>query len=271
MEQRGTDRKSLLVGDVRLSLVDRGVGLPVLLVHGFPLNGTMWNDQIGALEDRHRAIAPDLRGFGHSDVTDGVVTMEQMADDLAAMLDVLGVDGPVVLCGLSMGGYVALRFVRKYASRLAGLVLCDTRSAADAPQALAAREEMARRVLAEGPEFLADAMPPKLFAEVTLRENPQTVESLRQMILAADPQSIAAASRGMAARPDSTSELNEIRCPTLVVVGSEDGLSPPAEMRTMAAAIDGARFVEIQEAGHISPMEQPAEFNAVLLEFLDAL
>ncbi len=266
-----TDRRSLLAGDVRLSLVDRGSGLPVLLTHGFPLNHAMWNAQIDVLARQYRVIAPDLRGFGDSDVTDGVVTMQQMADDLAALLDALQVDRPVVLCGLSMGGYVALAFVQKYAARLAGLVLCDTRAAADAPEAIAGRRVMAERALAEGPDFLVDAMRPKLFAAETLREHPQTVDSFEQMILATDPRGIAAASLGMGRRPDSTDRLAEVRCPTLVVVGSEDPLSPPQEMQAMAAAIDRAQFVEIPGAGHMSPMERPAEFNAALLEFLGSL
>ena len=260
--------KTRTVHGVELSLVDQGSGTPVVLVHGFPLDHTMWNAQIDALSQDYRVIAPDLRGFGRSGLSDGTVTMQQFADDLTALLDVLEVDEPVVLCGLSMGGYVAFQFWQRHASRLAGLILCDTRAVNDTREMAAGRLEMAERVLREGPAPLVEGMVPKLFGETTAKDRPELVDSLRRVMMQTDPKGIAAAARGMAQRPDMTPKLPEIDCPTLVIVGSSDAISTPDEMRTIARAIPRARFVEIADCGHMSPMERPAELIAAILEFL---
>jgi 3-oxoadipate enol-lactonase len=257
------------VNGIRLATVDRGHGKPLLLVHGFPLDHAMWDAQVEAFRETHRVIAPDLRGFGRSDVTSGKVTMEQLADDLAGLVDALGVDDPVTLCGLSMGGYIAWQFWRKYASRLGGLIVCDTRAAADTPEAAAARRATADQVLAEGPATLADSMIPKLFAEITIKSSPATIEGIRRVILNADPEGIAAAQRGMAQRPDVTQMLAEITCPTLVIVGAQDVISPVDEMRAIAESVPGAGMAVIPDAGHMAPVENPEEVNRVIREFLD--
>jgi 3-oxoadipate enol-lactonase len=251
-----------------LAVEDRGAGPTVVLIHGFPLNHTMWSAQLAALPSNHRLIAPDLRGFGHSAVTEGTVTMEQQADDIAAMLDALGIDQPVCLCGLSMGGYVAFQFLRKYRDRVRSLVLCDTRSVADTPEAAAARRQMADKVVTEGVAGVAAAMLPKLLHPRTPEVRPQVAASVREMILSTDPHGIAAAQRGMAERPDVTSLLPTIDVPTLVLVGQEDAISPPDEMRKIAAAIPGAQFEIVPDAGHMSPMENPQHVNKLLGAFL---
>jgi len=260
--------KTYSVNSLGLAVEDRGRGSPILLVHGFPLNHEMWSEQIAILSRDYRVIAPDLRGFGTSSVTPGVVSMELFADDLAALLDAMAVNEPVVFCGLSMGGYIAWQFHRKFAARLRGLVLCDTRAGADSPDAAAGRLATADRVVREGPQVVVDAMTPKLLAPSTLANRPDVVQAVKRMMTANDRQGIAAASRGMGQRPDMTACLAEIRCPTLVLVGEFDAPSPPAEMRRIAEAISGARFVQIPDAGHLTPMEQPAEFNNAVLEFL---
>jgi 3-oxoadipate enol-lactonase len=256
------------VNGIQLVAVDRGRGVPLLLVHGFPLNHGMWKAQIDACSERCRVIAPDLRGFGDSSVTDGKVTMEQLADDLARLLDAMGVVEPVVYCGLSMGGYVGWEFWAKHRARVRAMILCDTRAGADTPEAAANRLATADRVLREGPGFLAEAMIPKLSSEVTLKRYPERIEALRRMIFSCDPRGIAAASRGMAERIDSTPRLSGIDCPTLVLVGEKDVISTVDEMRGMAQTIRGARFVTIRDAGHMSPMDNPAEVNAAVLSFL---
>jgi pimeloyl-ACP methyl ester carboxylesterase len=259
------------IGDVELALVDEGSGPAVVLVHGFPLDHSMWSAQIESLAPRFRVIVPDLRGFGQSDVTEGTVSMDRLADDVAALLDAIGVDGPVVLGGLSMGGYVAWEFWRRHGRRLRGLVLCDTRASADTAEAAANRMEVARRVLAEGRRFLAESMIPKLFSLATQEHRPERIESVRRVILATDPRGIAAASRGMAERADATSWLGRIECPALVLCGAEDGLSPPEEMRRIAESMPCARFVEIGDAGHMAPLENGPHAGAAMLEFLDGL
>lgn len=260
--------KHFNVNGVGLTTVDRGNGMPIVLVHGFPLNHTMWNAQIDALASRYRVLAPDLRGFGASGVTDGTVSMDQMADDLAGLLEASGIQEPAVVCGLSMGGYIALRFWLRHRARLRALILCDARSAADAPEAAANRLTLADRVLREGPAPAAQAMLPKLTAEATAKAHPEVIEAIRQMILSTDPRGLAAAARGMAERLEMTPSLAEIACPTLLLVGQGDVISTPAGMRAMADAIPDAKFVEISNAGHLSPMENPAEVNAAIGAFL---
>lgn len=281
--------KSLSVHGTELWCDDRGRGLPLLLVHGFPLDHAMWAGQIDSLSSRCRVIAPDLRGFGRSrrkgdcpplcgagtvpfsPAAPEKLTMADFADDLAALLDALEIGEPVVFCGLSMGGYIAFQFLRKYAARLRGLILCDTRAAADTAEAAAARVATAEQVLREGPATLADTMLPRVLGETTRRQRPDLVENVRRVMLAGDPRGIAAASLGMAERPDMTASLSAIECPVLVVVGSEDVATSPAEMRGMAAAISGARFVEIAAAGHLSPLEKPAAVTAAIAEFVAGL
>ena len=260
--------KTVNVGDVTLQVVDQGSGPTLLLAHGFPLDHTMWKGQIGTLADHCRVVAPDLRGFGRSGVTEGTVTMEQLADDLAVLLDQLGANDPVVFCGLSMGGYVAWQFWRKHAARVARLILCDTRAGGDSEQVARGRLMMAQRVLREGPEFVAKAMLPKLFAPVTLQKRPDILDVTRQMILHTTPAGIAAAQRGMAQRPDASGMLHDIDVPTLVLCGEEDQISRPEQMRKMAALIPDARYLEVPAAGHMAPLENPAAVNAAILEFL---
>jgi 3-oxoadipate enol-lactonase len=263
-------------GQVALNVAEAGTGQPMLLVHGFPLNHSMWAGQMEGLASDCRVIAPDLRGFGQSpfvpgSAADGAVTMEDYADDLAALLDARDVRVPVVLCGLSMGGYIAWQFWRRHAARLAALILCDTKSSADTAEAAGARRQMAERVLKEGAAVAAEAMLPKFFARSTVERQPALVESMRQAILATLPEAIAAAQRGMAQRADVTGWLKAIDVPALVLAGAEDVISPPAEMRAMAAAMPQARFVEVPEAGHMAPLEQPNAVNQAVREFLGSL
>jgi 3-oxoadipate enol-lactonase len=250
---------------------DRGSGPTVVFLHGFPLDHRMWEGQFGALAESHRVVAPDLRGLGQSGGAGEVVTMEQMADDAAALLDAIGAAGPVVVCGLSMGGYVAFEFWRRHGARLCGLVLCDTRAEADAPEAAEARRETAERVRREGTGFLTDAMIPRLLAPETLERETEVVQLVRRMIHEAPPQGTAAASLGMARRADATPWLPEIDCPALVLGGRQDAVTPVDSMRAMARAMPRARLVEIPHAGHMAPLERPAECNAAMREFLAEL
>ncbi len=255
-------------GAVELEVLDRGAELPIVFLHGFPLDHSMWDAQVAELSAHDRAIAPDLRGFGGSQVVPGTATMAQMADDMAALLDALAVNQPVVLCGLSMGGYVAFEFWRKYADRLRALVLCDTRAMADTPEAVRARHETAERVLAEGTGPLADGMLPKLFAPATLDGQANLTAIQRQVILATSREGAAAALRGMAARKDFREALPRIALPVLVVVGEHDAISTENEMRSMAEAMPEAELVVIAGAGHMSPLENAPAVNAAIERFV---
>jgi pimeloyl-ACP methyl ester carboxylesterase len=220
------------------------------------------------LAGSHRVIAPDLPGFGDSDPPSRSMTVDDYADDLAAVLDALEVREPVTFCGLSMGGYVAFAFFRRHRNRLRRVVLCDTKSAADPVEKRADRERLAIEVSEQGTAKLAQKMPSNLLGQTTQRERPSIVETVREMIADATPAGVAAASRSMALRPDSAGLLAEIDVDTLVVCGNEDTISPPQEMREMADKIRGAAYVEIAGAGHLAPLEKPAEFNDALLQFL---
>jgi pimeloyl-ACP methyl ester carboxylesterase len=263
-------------GGVELQVLDRGQGLPVVFLHGFPLDHSMWNDELEAISKRWRAIAPDLRGFGGSQVavpsaTPGIVSMEQLADDVAALLDALGINQPIVLCGLSMGGYVAFEFWRKYASRLRGLVLCDTRAMPDTPEAAQGRYDLAEKILAEGARPVADVMVPKLFAPASLEQRSNLTAIQRDVILKTSTEGMSAALRGMAVRRDFRPHLASIKVPTLVVVGEHDAISTVDEMRSIAAGIPNAQFVILPQAGHMSPLEEPDEFLKTLVPFLESV
>jgi pimeloyl-ACP methyl ester carboxylesterase len=264
--------KTISLGDGELAVEDRGAGRVLLLVHGFPLDHTLWRHQIDHFADRFRVIAPDLRGFGTSGAAApkdaGAISMRAFAEDLNGLLDRLEVREPIVFCGLSMGGYIGWQFWQKYAPRWAALVACDTRAVADTPEVAAGRETTAKRVLAEGTSVVAEAMLPKLFNPAMQAEHPQCVAETREAMGRATPQGVAAALRGMAIRPDVTEMLGGIAVPTLVVVGEHDVISPVDEMRGIAAKIPNAAFEVIPHAGHMSPLENPAVFNAALARFL---
>jgi len=239
----------------------------LLLIHGFPLDHRMWAAQMAALSAQVHVIAPDLRGFGRSAATmSGALTMDQHADDLAALLDALGVERAIV-GGLSMGGYVAFAFWRRHRQRVAALILADTRAEPDSPQARANRDAAAQKVRQAGVAALADEMLPRLLAPANLA-NPRVAERLRAMILAQPAETVIAALAGLRDRPDSRPTLPTIAVPTLVLVGEQDALTPPADAAALAAAIPGARLVAIPAAGHMSPMENPRAVNAALREFI---
>jgi pimeloyl-ACP methyl ester carboxylesterase len=260
------------VNNTYLAYDDHGIGLPVLFLHAFPLNRQMWQGELTALlgDERYRLVALDWRGFGESDITTPVSTMEMFADDVAGLMDSLGIQ-QAVLCGLSMGGYAAFAFLRKYPQRVAGLVLADTRPGADGPEAQANRENIARIAETQGSGAIADLQVPRLLSDYTRQHHPEVELRVRQMIDAATVQGIAAASRGMAQRADSTELLAGITFPALVIAGEQDVLTPPSVAQEYAAKIPGAQYVVIQHAGHLSNLEQPEAFLQAVREFLGSL
>jgi pimeloyl-ACP methyl ester carboxylesterase len=260
--------QTVFLGSLKLHVAIRGAGPPLLFVHGFPLDHTSWQPQLEAFSTQARVIVPDLRGFGRSDVTPGKVTMERFADDLAELLDALQVEEPVTLCGLSMGGYIAWQFWLRHRSRLGRLILCDTRSAADSPEAAVGRRQNADRVLQHGVRPLAEAMLTKLFAPATAAQHPELISQIQQVMCASPVEGVAAALRGMAERPDMTARLPEIDLPALIICGALDGISPPVEMREMADTMPHATYVEIPHAGHLAPLENPAAVNAAMRAWL---
>lgn len=255
------------------SVADVGQGPPVLWLHGFPLDGRLWVHQAPALEGKFRSLIPDLPGCGRSTPIradfPAILTMDDLADWAAGILDALAVTEPVVLAGLSMGGYIAWACCRKYPERLRGLILCDTLAAADPPEGAALRLVNADRILREGAGPFVEEMLPRLLGKTSAAQRPDLIEAVRSMAAAAAPQALAAVLRGMAARPDSAATAAAVAVPSLVICGEEDAISTPARMAAFAATMPDCRLVEIPAAGHLAPLEQPAAVNAALREFLE--
>jgi len=260
--------KTITVGSTAFRVYHAGQGAPLLFVHGFPLDHTMWLGQLDEFAQGYQVIAPDLRGFGGSGGARNMNTMAAYANDLVQILDALEIREPVTLCGLSMGGYIAFQFATQFAERLTRLVLCDTRAQADSDEGVETRKQTADRVLSEGPGFLAENMPQKLFGPANLQTQPELISQTQEVIRQTNPQAIAAASLGMASRPDVRGWLPQLKLPTLVVCGVDDQIVLLEEMRDMAANLPQAEFAEIPQAGHMAPLENPAAFNAVLRQFL---
>lgn len=255
-----------------LAYEDSGTGPAVVLLHGFPLDRTMWAAQRVALERNYRVVTPDLRGHGASPGPDGEWSIEAMADDVLETLDAAALTQPVVLGGLSMGGYVALAAVRKAPERFRGLILLDTRAGSDSTDAAKGRRDAADGMLTgEDVRRFAEGMLPKLFSPVTCERRPERISPVRAVIEGTRPRTVAAALRAMAARPDRTGELSEIGVPTLIVVGADDLITPPEVAKAMAGAVKGSTLVVVPEAGHLAPWENPEVVNPAILGFLDAL
>jgi 3-oxoadipate enol-lactonase len=253
---------------IRLHFEDDGAGPAVLLLHAFPLSGAMWGRQVAALSAQYRVVVPDLRGFGGSDAPPGPLTMDQQADDIAALLDHLGIERAAIV-GLSMGGYITFALARRHADRVAALVLADTKAGADNEEGKAGRETNARLAEEQGAAAIADKMIPSLVAE---RASNALRDELRELITANSQDGIAGALRGMAMRPDSTPDLAGITAPALVIVGAQDKLTPPEEAAKLQAGLSGAGpLIVIPEAGHLTNMEAPEAFNEALLDFLGRL
>jgi|HubBroStandDraft_6_1064221.scaffolds.fasta_scaffold154628_3 3-oxoadipate enol-lactonase len=267
--------QQIAVPNGTIGVFAQGRGEPILFVHGFPLTHGMWRSQIDAFGKSYRVIAPDLRGFGESKLTGATasttLTMEAFADDLHVLLHAVFVDRPVVLCGLSMGGYIAWQFLAKYRDQLKALILCDTRATGDSSEQAAGRHKLAEQVLTLGSNAAVDVMLPRLVSAKTAEQQPGVVSDLRTMILRNSSVSIAATLRGLADRPDCTQMLPSIDVPTLVLCGQDDQITPMSEMKTMAQAIPGAQFVEVPAAGHMSPMENPKVVNAAIDRFLKSI
>lgn len=261
-------RRVTLPSGVTYAVDERGEGdTAVLFLHGYPLDRTLWRAQLEGLRG-HRLLAPDLRGFGGSEHRDPPRTLEAHADELAALCDALGVRR-VIPVGLSMGGYLALAFAERHRERLAGLVLMDTRAGADDAAGRANRDAAIATAERDGAAAIAEAMLPKLFAEGVAAGVRESITAMMQRVPVSGITAALAAMRDCADRTVLLPTLDGV--PTLVVVGSEDRLTPPEAARAMAGAIPGAELVEIEGAGHLPPVERPATVTETLQRFLDRL
>ncbi len=275
----------MMIGNT-LAFDDAGSGAAVVLLHGYPFDRSMWREQVDFLSTTgNRVVAPDLRGFGESVAQTSacessetnhrlksvpLTTMADMARDVAALMDELKID-QAAICGLSMGGYIAFEFVHLFPTRARALVLAGTRAPADNEQERQTRLQQVKQMLAKGMSGIAEASLSKLLAPRTLAEKPEVVARLREMILRADPQGASAAQRGMAARSDYSDDLAVINVPTLVVVGCQDPIRPVADAEFMHDRIRESNLEIIEDAAHMTNMEQPIVFNQALLEFLESI
>lgn len=255
-----------------LAFDDVGPGPVVVLIHGFPLDRTMWSFQRSSIGSIYRLILPDLRGHGTSAAPDGIYTVDEMADDVLELLDALQITEPVVIGGLSMGGYIALSIAARHPARLKALMLLNTRAKADSPEAARVREELAAQVDASGDtRNVVAAMLPKIFSRNTFEHHPEVVARMHDHMARTPARAISGTLRGLAIRPDRTDDLPGIGVPTLVLAGAEDALIPVEESEAMAGAIPKSKLVIIPGAGHMAPLENHQATDAAILEFLKSL
>lgn len=248
-----------------------GQGRPLVLLHAFPLDHTIWRAQAEALRSDYRILMLDLRGFGESDPFEDSPSIEAMADDVRALLEALKIEGSVVVGGLSMGGYVALAFARRYPDWLQGLILADTRAEADTPEGKAGREATIALAEAQGAGPVIEQMLPKLLGDQTRQRQRDIVDEVRRLGTSQSVAGIVGGLRAMRDRPDAGPWLGRIAVPTLVLVGSEDRITPPSLADSLATHIPGARKTIINGAGHLANMEQPDAFNDAVRGFLRSL
>ena len=247
---------------------DQGQGVSIILLHGFPFDRSMWREQIDFLSAcGYRVIAPDLRGLGETKASGEISAMEDMARDVAALMDELKVERAVI-CGLSMGAYVAFEFIALFPTRVRALVLAGARAQAADDSERKTREQQAQRVLAEGMGFAVESILTNLLAPGTLTKRPEIVSRVREMVRSTNPRGAAAAQRGMAMRRDYSGDLANIDVPTLIIAGREDRVRKAADAEFIHRGVRNSRLEIISDAGHLMNIEQPEGFNRVLLDFL---
>jgi 3-oxoadipate enol-lactonase len=260
---------NLNVNGANIFYHESGHGLPVVLLHGFPLDHRVWHAQAHDLSGVCRIITPDLRGFGHSH-NDGAFTIQSLAEDVYVLLSQIRAL-PCVLGGLSMGGYVTLAYERAYASTLRGLMLIDTRAANDTPEAKAGRNTMIELAKTSGSSAIADAMMPKMLSGASLEGRPELVAEMKSIMENCPSLTIQHALAAMRDRTDYRPTLGRIAAPTLIVVGDSDVISPKSEAEEIHKAIPGSSLSVISGAGHMSPLEQPQPVSREIRHFLGTL
>jgi 3-oxoadipate enol-lactonase len=248
-----------------------GNGIPLLFIHGFPLSRRIWKPQLEGLSDIASIISVDLRGHGESYPFDGPYSMDLLADDCNQLLKDLNIKLPILICGLSMGGYVAFALFRKYPQLFKGMILSSTRSGPDSLEGKVNRDTMIKNVYKNGVAFIAEGMLPKLVSPITMTTKPTLVNNIRNIMLETSVIGVVGALQGMRDRPDSTPILSEIKCPTLIIHGADDQLIPHREAELMNQRITNSNLVVLPESGHLLNMEQSEKYNLVIRDFIRSL
>ena len=244
--------------------------LPVVLIHGFPFNSDMWKPQVEVLKREFRVMTYDVRGHGRSEVGDGQYTLELFVDDLIALLDHLHLE-KVVLCGLSMGGYIALRTIERNPERCRALILCDTTSNADSNEAKLRRAASIKSIKSVGVKPCGDEFLKAVLTSQTFLQRTDVVEAVRSMIQANSSLGICGALLALVSRTETTSSLAKITVPTLILVGEQDKTTPPELSEKMQQLIPNSELHRVPNAAHLSNLENPQKFNEYLVDFLRKL
>jgi pimeloyl-ACP methyl ester carboxylesterase len=256
------------INGINVAYDDQGSGPAVLLIHGFPLCRKMWRPQFNTIPKAgFRLIAPDLRGFGESDVPNGPYSIDLFADDIVELLDHLELDRAVV-GGMSMGGYVLFNLLDRYPERLSGACFITTRAHADDEAGKARRLQLAQEVMKFGPQSIADSFEQILFAEESLKERPKLLGEVYRWMIGTDSRGLAGGLIAMRERKDYTPLLGNFTLPALAIGAEDDKAAPPDVVREIAAGIPGCQLCIIPHAGHMANLENPGAFNDCLLEFL---
>lgn len=255
-----------------IAVWDEGLkaGKPIIFIHGFPFDHTMWKPQIEALKQDFRVISYDVRGHGASDVGESPYRLDGFVEDLIAILDALRI-AKVTVCGLSMGGYIALRAVERYPNRFESLVLCDTRSTADTEEGKKRRLLTAELVKKSLVPSYAEESVKALFSAKTMAEKKEIVDLVKDMIRGNTVDGIVFTLSALAGRTDTTPALKQMALPALILTGEEDNITPPSDARAMAAVLPNARLYLIPQAAHLSNLENPQYFNEKLTAFLNSI
>lgn len=262
------DQVSVDLGKRQIPLKIAGTGIPILFLHGFPLNSSMWETTTKLLADDFLCLAPDLRGFGSAPEERKSFSLEDLARDCRDLLATKAVRQPVVVCGLSMGGYVAMQFANDFPDLVSHLVLSNTRANADDEAGVQNRLKMAANALSVGTERAVGEMLQKLVCQFTEENNPNLVACVRQMLLSTHPSTVAWAQLAMCKRPSFFETMKEWRFPTLCVSGTDDSITPPSVVKRMQLAIPGSRYMEIANSAHLTPVEQPEVFASEVRSFI---
>ena len=261
----------LYIDDGFLEYEMLGNGIPLLLIHGSPLSRMIWLPQMDELSDVASLISIDLRGHGDSFPFEGSYSMDLLASDCMKLLDDLNIKQPIVVCGLSLGGYVTMAIYRINPEIFKGMILTSTRPGPDSPERKANRDVSILNAREHGAIIIADNMLPKLFSPVTLSTKPEIVKMIRGVMAKTSVQGILGALQGMKERPDSSTMLTQINCPVLIIHGTDDQLIPLKEAELMNHQIPTSHLVKITDSGHLPNLEQPEKYNQAVRDFLQIL
>ncbi|MGE5944824.1 MAG: alpha/beta fold hydrolase [Flavobacteriales bacterium] len=259
------------INDIQLSYNDIGTGsIPIIFIHGFPFDKTMWDSQLEFLKSTFRVIAFDIRGFGKSTDETSNLSMDLFVDDLIEFMDELNIE-KAIICGLSMGGYIALNAIKKFPERFSGLILCDTQCIADTAEAKEKRYMAIEKIEADGVFDFNDGFIKKVFHKDSIENKKELVEDIRNVIFSNSEHVMKQGLVAIAERSETCSILDKINVPTLILCGREDEVTPLVQSEMMFASIKGSVLSVVDHAGHMSNLEQPDVFNKYLLDFLTNL